>query len=106
LFLNSENSVSATRFHDKDPDIRAEADDFGEPVYLQQYYAMGIDPTKSTTAKPGTDEKVLMLSARYAAGISLWDARDCDDHGPTERDLIGMLDESRPSLLPAPVRLA
>ncbi|MBI3864945.1 MAG: hypothetical protein HY290_23970 [Planctomycetia bacterium] len=63
---------------------------------------MGIDPTESTRAKPGTDEKVLMLSARYAAGIALWDARDRNDHGPKERDLMGALDESRPQPLPLP----
>ena len=34
--------------------------------------SLGIDPSAPTTAKPGTEEKVLMLAARYAAGVPLW----------------------------------
>ncbi len=35
-----------------------------------------------TEAKPGSEDKVKMLSARYAAGVPLWHDRDCYDHGP------------------------
>ena len=34
-----------------------------------------------------------MLSARYAAGLALWDSRDCCDHGPKECDLQGLVGE-------------
>jgi len=44
--------------------------------------SLGIDPSGPTTAKPGTEEKVLMLAARYAAGVPLWHNEDCYDHGP------------------------
>ena len=44
--------------------------------------SLGIDPGAPTTAKPGTEEKVLMLAARYAAGVPLWHNEDCYDHGP------------------------
>ena len=44
--------------------------------------SLGIDPGGPTTAKPGTEEKVLMRAARYAAGVPLWHDEDCYDHGP------------------------
>ena len=44
--------------------------------------SLGINPGAPTTAKPGTEEKVLMLAARYAAGVPLWHEEDCYDHGP------------------------
>jgi hypothetical protein len=40
------------------------------------------DPLDPTGAKPGSEEKVRMLAARYAAGVPLWHDRDCYDHGP------------------------
>ncbi len=48
------------------------------------FEALGIDPGAPTHAKPGSEEKVLMLAARYAAGVPLWHDRDCYDHGPGE----------------------
>ncbi len=48
------------------------------------FEALGIDPTGPTHAKPGSEEKVLMLAARYAAGVALWHDNDCYDHGPGE----------------------
>lgn len=45
--------------------------------------AMGLDPAAPTKAKPGSEEKVVMLSARYAAGLPLWHNEDCTDHGPS-----------------------
>lgn len=46
------------------------------------FEVLGIDPSEPTTAKPGTEEKVLVLAARFAAGIPLWHDEDCKDHGP------------------------
>ena len=48
----------------------------------EQFRARGVDPIRPTTAKPGSEAKVLMLAARYAAGLPLWHDRDCYDHGP------------------------
>ncbi len=44
--------------------------------------AIGVNPLSPTKAKPGSEEKVLMLAARYAAGMPLWHNDDCTDHGP------------------------
>ena len=44
--------------------------------------SLGIDPGGPTIAKPGSEEKVLMLAARYAAGVPLWHENDCYDHSP------------------------
>lgn len=69
---------------------------------LEEFKAMGVNPCKSTKAKPGTEEKVLMLSARYAAGLPLWHDRDCYDHGPKERELMGAISDAHPQPLPLP----
>ncbi len=55
----------------------------------QDYAAMGINPTSPTKARPGSEAKVIMLSARYAAGLPLWHDGDCYEHGPRENDLMG-----------------
>jgi hypothetical protein len=81
-----------------DPDLDAELEVLGEEEFsesgefleLEDYLAMGIDPTQATRARPGSEEKVLMLSARYAAGLPLWHDRDCYDHGPRETELMGL----------------
>jgi hypothetical protein len=49
----------------------------------------GIDPLIPTEAKPGSEEKVKMLAARYAAGIPLWHNGDCYDHGPPQSEFSG-----------------
>ncbi|MBX3441964.1 MAG: hypothetical protein KF774_06135 [Planctomyces sp.] len=49
----------------------------------------GIDPLCPTHAKPGSDDKVRMLAARYAAGVPLWHNEDCYDHGPTDVTFTG-----------------
>ncbi len=46
------------------------------------FEALGIDPACPTEAKPGSEQKVVMLAARYAAGLPLWHDEDCIDHGP------------------------
>lgn len=65
---------------DSDYDSEREGLSFEDIDFL----ALGIDPQKPTAAKPGSEEKVLMLAARYAAGIPLWHDSDCYDHGPGE----------------------
>ncbi len=40
-----------------------------------------LNPDTPTVAAPGSMEKVMMLQARYAAGVPLWDKRDSSDHG-------------------------
>lgn len=63
--------------------------DLDEPFEFEDFAAMGIDPIKPTAARPGSEQKVLMLSARYAAGLPLWHTSDCYDHGPGENQLMG-----------------
>lgn len=53
----------------------------------------GYDPLTPTGAKPGSDDKVKMLAARYSAGVPLWHDSDCYDHGPANA-LIGDDDDS------------
>jgi hypothetical protein len=81
--------------HDDNYDIIAVPDPlkFGAPLRLGEINAPGVDPTKSTPARPGSEEKVRMLSARYAAGVALWDTRDRHDHGPEECELMGVINE-------------
>lgn len=59
------------------------------------FQALGIDPGAPTHAKPGSEEKVLMLAARYAAGVPLWHDRDCYDHGPGEASRLFMPPQTR-----------
>lgn len=66
---------------------------------IEEFKAMGINPFRGTHARPGSEEKVTMLSARYAAGLPLWHDSDCYDHGPLESDLMGALDDSAPELI-------
>lgn len=82
-------------FEDDDFELDAEVgtetsqdEDFGEGFEAVAYYseaefrARGVDPIRPTAAKPGSEAKVLMLAARYAAGLPLWHDNDCYDHGP------------------------
>jgi len=48
----------------------------------EDFRALGLNPTAATGAKPGSDDKVVMLAARYAAGLPLWHNSDCYDHSP------------------------
>jgi hypothetical protein len=53
------------------------------PYYTEaEFRARGVDPISPTAAKPGSEAKVLMLAARYAAGLPLWHDKDCYDHAP------------------------
>lgn len=50
--------------------------------FEEELKSLGVDPSAPTAAKPGSEEKVMMLAARYAAGLPLWHEDDCYDHGP------------------------
>ncbi len=51
--------------------------------FEEELRSLGVDPASPTAAKPGSEEKVMMLAARYAAGLPLWHTDDCYDHGPS-----------------------
>jgi hypothetical protein len=96
--MEVDDDISVESMLDREYDL----DDNGATLDIEDFKAMGINPTRSTKAKPGTEEKVLMLSARYAAGLPLWHDRDCYDHGPKERELMGAISDSHPQPLPLP----
>jgi hypothetical protein len=83
---------------DTNQSMLSEFAEIGLPPHYEDWTKMGVDPAKSTRAKPGTEEKVRVLSARYAAGLSLWHTRDRHDHGPKESELRGMVDSLVPPL--------
>ncbi|QDU36568.1 hypothetical protein Mal4_08550 [Maioricimonas rarisocia] len=60
---------------------------------LEDFTALGINPLSPTEAKPGSEEKVRMLAARYSAGVPLWHDSDCYDHGPASLNVDGEDDE-------------
>lgn len=62
------------------------ASEYDEPMEFEEidFESLGIDPKEPTVAKPGSEEKVLILAARYAAGVPLWHDSDCYEHGPGE----------------------
>jgi hypothetical protein len=61
-------------------------DDYGNnydlPYEEGELPAVDLNPTSPTPSKPGSSGKVVMLAARYAAGLPLWHDEDCRDHGP------------------------
>jgi hypothetical protein len=59
-----------------------ESDDFRDEYEEVDFVTIRVDPALPTRAKPGSEDKVLMLAARYAAGLPLWHNGDCMDHGP------------------------
>lgn len=70
-----------------DPDLEYAGEDLDGSVAEANFEeidfeSLGIDPGAPTVAKPGSEEKVLMLAARYAAGVPLWHEKDCYDHSP------------------------
>lgn len=66
--------------------------EFDELFDEEEFKALGINPAEPTQAKPGSEDKVTMLAARYAAGLPLWHAEDCNDHGPEDTDYEDILD--------------
>ena len=67
---------------DGDGFLVGEGGDYSDEYEEVDFAAIGVDPALPTKAKPGSEEKVLMLAARYAAGLPLWHNGDCMDHGP------------------------
>ena len=55
----------------------------------EDFLALGIDPSQPTDAKPGSENKVVMLAARYSAGLPLWHSEDRYDHGPGQLAALG-----------------
>ncbi len=60
---------------------------------VEDFCALGVDPLTPTNAKPGSEDKVRMLAARYAAGLPLWHDEDCYDHGPVDASVLAGLGE-------------
>jgi hypothetical protein len=56
--------------------------DFSDAFDMEEFETLGINPGHPTDAKPGSEDKVMMLAARYAAGMPLWHNEDCYDHAP------------------------
>ena len=52
------------------------------PFQIDLHDEMGFNPFDKTEAKPGSEDRVQILAARYAAGLPLWHEEDCVDHGP------------------------
>ena len=57
-------------------------EEFADAEFEEDFRELGINPSSPTPAKPGSNQKVIMLAARYAAGLPLWHTSDCYDHGP------------------------
>ena len=53
---------------------------YDENIENFDYEALGIDPKAPTLARPGSQEKVDVLRARYEAGLPLWHNSDRYDH--------------------------
>lgn len=51
------------------------------------FLTLGIDPSQPTDAKPGSEDKVMMLAARYSVGLPLWHNDDRYDHGSGQIDV-------------------
>lgn len=51
----------------------------------------GIDPQAPTDAIPGSEEKILVLMARYDIGADLWHPEDRQRHGPSDNAYRHML---------------
>ena len=74
-----------------DEDLASEmGEEYGGFFEDEDWLSVGIDPAQPTDAKPGSEEKVVMLSARYAAGLPLWHSDDRYDHGPGQVDSLDL----------------
>ena len=82
--LDELDADSQLELASSDEEFDGEFDDREMSFEDIDFEALGIDPGAPTAAKPGSEEKVLMLAARYAAGVPLWHNHDCYDHGPGE----------------------
>ncbi len=80
--LEADSDLDDDTGYQDDELLLGESDEFSDEYAEVDFAAMGVDPATPTKAKPGSEEKVLMLAARYAAGLPLWHFDDCTDHGP------------------------
>ena len=80
-------------------DAAADSCDYDGLFDEEDFIALGINPSAPTLAKPGSEDKVQMLAARYAAGLPLWHDKDCYDHGPGELNEAGEDEEEELELL-------
>ena len=69
-----------------DDDLEFEMDHGFGGFDEEELLALGIDPSQPTDAKPGSEDKVVMLAARYSVGLPLWHNDDRYDHGPGQVD--------------------
>ncbi len=69
-----------------DDGLAMDMDDEFEGFDEEDFLTLGIDPSQPTDAKPGSEDKVMTLAARYSAGLPLWHSEDRYDHGPGQLD--------------------
>ncbi len=55
---------------------------------LAELKQQGVDPTKPSDAQPGSEERILHLAARYAAGQPFWQPGD-------QNEMTSPIDEDR-----------
>ena len=67
-------SVFEVSAMESDADLSDEelSTEYDELFQEEDFRALGIEPASPTVAKPGSEEKVVMLAARYATGLPLW----------------------------------
>ncbi len=71
------------------PEDGAGDEEENDALGYSAFELMSIDPYRPTKAKPGTERKVMVVAARYAAGLPLWHQEDCYEHGPKDLDFTG-----------------
>lgn len=83
-FEDDEFDLDSVEVAETEQQEAAYGEDGEEVTYYTEaeFRARGVDPINPTEAKPGSEAKVLMLAARYAAGLPLWHDKDCYDHAP------------------------
>lgn len=67
--------------------VRPHSEEHHEWIMDGDFDELDVNPLDPTDAKPGSEDKVMMLAARYAAGLPLWHGNDCYDHGPDDEPL-------------------
>lgn len=72
-------------------------EDAADTEFVEEFDFSDVDPLNPTDAKPGSEDKVRMLAARYAAGVALWHDDDCYDHGPASDALSSFATEGSDS---------
>ncbi len=95
IFGKGDDSTEEIPSDDDDSGAAGDYEDDESEFEAFDYSVLNIDPLLPTTAKPGSEDKVLVLSARYAAGFPLWHDGDVKHHGPRNAvsdESSGMLD--------------